>query len=574
MTETLYKITETEECPKMLEVYLEQAWQSAFCYGLATEETRQNRPPKILMTIIAGNDSTLQAMKAAMDIGSSGIRFGHGNKGLTNYEFKSEFGLVAEKGSYERFPITINQNKKALAIVHDKLLSNEEYILSFDNNPAEDIATLLGGAKYGLHILDEWKPIVYQELVQRNYVEEVEMYFDSGLFPEGISLLKVNLEEEQADTIISEMIRKGTLHFPKKGSGSTLGSLESLTDYMMNYSDDMVTKLAEEVVPDHDPMKDSVLTHFDDYPRQLFPVQGHVSTAIAKRLTKQKAIIIQGQMSTGKSSMMTAIADGYHHLVGKKGYFACLMCPPSLTKKWPEEIKEIIPHAEVHVIKNTSTLIDWHTKWVSSGRKKPLRPTFFIISFTTMRNDARNAPAVSFKYVKTEQQKASGDVPYRFGFYCKSCGKPHQIIESKNVVMNEDGEEEEQITKKTMDEEEFGHGRRVHSSSKPQNAFCSECGSSLWTKKVPNRYSSFCEWTKHEKKLVHALVNQENKSLYHHLQSNQKEFPKANGMPRRIAAIEYIRRKMKNFFDFSIVDEVHECATRCYINSKSMKLAV
>ncbi|QHA38700.1 hypothetical protein D5E69_22970 (plasmid) [Rossellomorea marisflavi] len=575
MTEELFKLVETEDNPKMLEVYLEQAWQSTFCYGLALEQVHSDKPPIILMSILAGSDSTLQAMKAAMDIGSSGFRFGYGEKGLTNYEFKSEFGLVAEKGAYERFPITINQNKKAMAIVHEKLLLNNEYILCFENNPSEDVATLLGGAKYGLHILDDWKMAVYEELIRRKFIEEVDIYFDHGLFPEGISLLRINLEEEQADKLISDMIQSGTLQFPKKGSGSALSSLESLTDYMVTFSDDMVTKLSDEVIPDHDPMKDEILPHFDNYPRQLFPVQGHVSTAIAKRLTKQKAVIIQGQMSTGKSSMMTAITDGYHELINKKGYFACLMCPPSLTKKWPLEIKELIPDAEIHVIKNTATLIQWHQNWVAAGRNKPTRPTFFIVSFTTMRNDSRSVPAVDFRFIKTKRQASEGELPYRFGYYCRSCGEAHQIIEAKSVVVNEDGSEEEVLVKKTMEEFEFGSGRRNKDSSKPQNSFCSECGESLWTKKVPNRYASFSEWIDHEKKLLYA-INHGNQTLYKHEQLNQNSYPKATGMPRRIAAIEYIRRKMKNFFDLSIVDEVHERVTRCYISSGTLtaKLAV
>lgn len=260
---------------------------------------------------------------------------------------------------------------------------------------------------------------------------------------------------------------------------------------------------------------------------------------------------------TGKSVVMTAVADGYHHMRGKKGYFACLMCPPSLTSKWPDEIRAIIPHANVHVIKKSEELIKWHQDWVNKGRKKPTKPTFFIISFTTMRNDARNIPAVEFKYAKTTKQKEDKMAPYKYGYYCPCCGEAHQVIESRNTVINEKGEEEEKLVKRSMNEDEFGAGRRLHSSSLPQNAFCSECGESLWTKVVPNRYSSFKEWAKHEKKLLPA-IEQKNTRLVKQIQDSQPDYPKATGKPRRIAAIEYIRRKMNNFFDFSIVDEVHE----------------
>ncbi|MDC3424380.1 hypothetical protein NC797_07650 [Aquibacillus sp. 3ASR75-11] len=53
------KVKETPENPKMLEVYLEQAWQDAFCYALAVEEPEKDwMNPKLLVAIISGNDST------------------------------------------------------------------------------------------------------------------------------------------------------------------------------------------------------------------------------------------------------------------------------------------------------------------------------------------------------------------------------------------------------------------------------------------------------------------------------------------------------------------------------------
>jgi hypothetical protein len=99
------KIAEINENPKMLEVYLEQAWQSAFCYALAVEPAvNEWQGAKLLMTIIAGNDSTLQAMKAAVDIGSGGLSFGHGEKQLIDYKFIKEFSIYSTKGTYTNYP--------------------------------------------------------------------------------------------------------------------------------------------------------------------------------------------------------------------------------------------------------------------------------------------------------------------------------------------------------------------------------------------------------------------------------------------------------------------------------------
>ncbi|MDC3424381.1 DEAD/DEAH box helicase family protein [Aquibacillus sp. 3ASR75-11] len=496
-------------------------------------------------------------MKAAIDIGSNGLHFGYGEKQLTDYEFKSEFQIVSEKGSYEKFPITISQNRKALAIVHDKLLGNDEYILSFEGDPAEDIRQVLGGGKYGLHILPEWKETVFNELSNRGYLEDIDFYYDKGLFPNGFSLLKLNIEEEQADDLISELIKQGELKFPNEGNGKALEEVNDLTSYMGDYVNDMVGKVSEQVQPTHNPMTDNSFSHFDSYKRPLFPVQAHVSTAVSKRLREQKSLIIQGEMSTGKTTMLVGLTDAYHKEQGKKGYFACVMVPPSLTKKWPEEIKEIIPEANVHVISKTEQLINYHAEWTKAGRKKPNRPTYFVISFTTMRGDCAIEPVVEFTRKKTDVQIQNNLLPYRYGYYCPDCGEAHQVVESTDVQMNENGEEETTKNKRAMGPEEFGSSRRLHNSQNPANAFCSECGSSLWTKRVPTRYGSFKEWAEYENKLVHALKDG-NTRLAKNIQNTQQEIPKAKGKPRRIATIEYIRRKMKNFFDIALVDEIHE----------------
>ncbi len=260
---------------------------------------------------------------------------------------------------------------------------------------------------------------------------------------------------------------------------------------------------------------------------------------------------------TGKTTMLVGLSDAYHKEKGKKGYFACVMVPPSLTKKWPEEIKEIIPDANVLVINNTSELIEYHVKWTNAGRPKPLKPTYFVISFTTMRGDCAINPVTDFIKIKTEKQTLANEQPYRYGYYCPDCGNAHQVVESSDVKVNEKGEEEIVRNKRSMGPGEFGETRRIHNAQKPANAFCSECGSSLWTKDVLTRYSSFGEWAKHEKKLSNALVDG-NQPLAKNIQNNQPDVPKATGRPRRIATVEYIRRRMNNFFDIALVDEIHE----------------
>ncbi|ETI69560.1 hypothetical protein [Neobacillus vireti] len=96
------QVEETNENPKMVELYMDQALQSAFCYTMAVEPPEHEwQGSKLLLTIIAGNDSTLQAIKAAVDIGSGGLSFGHGEKQLTDYKVVQQFRMYSDKGKYE-----------------------------------------------------------------------------------------------------------------------------------------------------------------------------------------------------------------------------------------------------------------------------------------------------------------------------------------------------------------------------------------------------------------------------------------------------------------------------------------
>ncbi|MCM3358108.1 DEAD/DEAH box helicase [Psychrobacillus sp. MER TA 171] len=549
-------LQETEDNPKMLQVFLKEAYHEVLCYGLASLEGNKGQGEKLLFTIISGSDSALQSIKASIDIGSRGISFGNGEKTNTNYLFKREKYLFSEKGKYEMYPMTLSRTRKALAIVHESILNNSGYVLSIGGNPANDIAQLLGGSQFGLHILPEWKETVLHELIQSKHLIKHEIYYDGELFQEGVDLFSLDLTEEAADQFIERLLIEKKIVFPRQGDGKKVEETEELTTYLLNYNEAMVKKLSESVTPTHNPLEHNSLEHFSSFPRELFPVQGHSSTAVVKRLKEQKAVIIQGEMSTGKSAMMTAISEGYHHSIGMRGYHVCLMCPPSLTSKWPSEIREILPHAKIFVIDKADKLIAYHREWVAKGRQKPLVPTFFVISFTAMRGDSKIAPAVKYQHKVTAIQKAANS-SYKKGIYCSNCGKPHQTIEAVISRINADGFEVEEKLTHNMTAEEFGESRRIQNGVKPANAFCSHCGDSLWTRRVPQRFSSFKEWTAHEKRISHA-IKQKNPKLYKQIQSELPEHPKATGLPRRIATIEYIRRKMKGWFHMAIVDEVHE----------------
>lgn len=561
---------ETQENPKMLDIYVKQAWHSVFCYACAYEEDHRNGNKKLLAAIVSGADSAIQSVRAVVDIGTrGGVRFGHGVKGDKDYRFISEYELFTEKGMYEKFPMSLNNSRKGLIIVHEDALMNGKYLLSFEDDPAQDVAKFLGGAPFGLRIEPDWAETVYKELLRQDLLRQMEFYKDEQLFNaaegSGLHLFEVNMTEDEADSFVSQLLKDGKIRFAQDGTGEKLKGIEDLARYALEYNGALIDKLANEVEPTHDASIMTTHSKFETYPRPLFPVQAHASTAIAKRLQKQKAVILQGEMSTGKSTMMTAIADGTFNrttlensLKGSKGYHVCLMCPPSLMDKWPKEIRAIIPDADVHVIRHTEQLIRYHTDWTAKGRPKPHKPVFFIIAFTTMRDGARIEAAVTYQYKATTKQKEEEGAAYKQGFYCSCCGQPHQSIEDVEKYVDEDGVECEKDITYNMTKLEFGSSRRLTKTKYDPNAFCYHCGESLWTNKVGTRYSTFKEWASYERNLVKPIREGDQIGI-EMVRNSQPAVKGKRGYVRKVAAIEYIRRKMKNFFDMSIIDEVHMC---------------
>ncbi|MHA4151481.1 helicase-related protein [Bacillus cereus] len=530
--------------------------QEVLCFGLATDNS-DGQNQSLLWTIIAGADSSIQAIKTIIDGGYGKVSFGKRVKQGEGFFYQELLGIRTKKGEYKTNSINIG-NKKALIIYHDKL-HNQEYLISFEN-PANSVCEMLKN-NYGSPLLEEWYEDVYKEVIERGYMKTSPIYYDKNIFQKPVTFLEKNelMSEEAIDELISLMVKNKKIKFPVKGDGAELSTIpQDLGEYISRFSIDMLEKLSNNLSPLHNPIVDPTCPRFNEYPIELFPAQAHVATALSKFLMKNKSVLLQGKTSTGKTKMMTAVADALAYYQGKEGYRSIVYVPPSLTSKWAEkEIYSIIPGAEVHWIKKTSDLINWHNKWIKEGKPKAKKPTFFVISFTTMRSGATIEKAVSFQKIQTEKGKKNWKVPYKDGWYCPSCMQAHQVIEDKEEYLDSNGILKVKQRKRPMLYNEFGTARRVDQTQKLNNAYCSECGESLWTNKVLTRFASFKDWTTYEKKLLKAIQNGE-KYPQRCLQEGKSEMKKSNKYPRRVAAIEYIHRKMKNVFDIAIIDEVHE----------------
>ncbi|MGE6593440.1 hypothetical protein ACQKFU_28650 [Bacillus mycoides] len=536
-----------EQTPAMLQLETATASHTAFCFAMAV-----NRHQQIQFAVLGGNDSTLKSFRAAISMGTRRMYFGEGQKEELHYALGKKVNVIST-GQFE-FINTQTVNRKKAIIAFSKELE-EKYIVAIDEAPEMQVRDFLMAPPYGLPILEEWAKPIYEEMLTRNLLQPLEVYFDKNEFS-SLTIAQVVLKEEDCKEFLSEMIRSGKCQFPQEGTGEKIKEINDLNEYLLEYSPVMLDKVTKLDEPLHQPMSDQALSHFDTYERPLFPVQAHVATGAAKALQVQKGIIIQGEMSVGKSAIMTAAVDGYFHLKGQKGYRTCVFVPPTLTEKWAkEEIRHLLPDAEIHLIKRTEDLIRIHQSWIQAGRPKPQKPTFFVISFTTMRGDS--IKQMPFPYKQTSLSKKSEEEVQRYyknGYYCSDCGAKLRKKTSSMMVQKANGEQQEVCQYKDFTGSDLD-------SKTNKNSVCADCNSNIWSPKVKTKYASFKDWTKYENKLVQA-IKEGNKPLQKQLELENRVKPydaKHSGRAyRKIATVEYIRRKMKHFFDALIVDEVHE----------------
>ncbi|WOA66412.1 hypothetical protein RVY75_27285 (plasmid) [Bacillus mycoides] len=536
-----------EQTPAMLQLETATASHTAFCFAMAV-----NRHHQIQFAVLGANESTLKSFRAAISMGTRRLYFGEGQKEELHYTLGKKMNVIST-GQFE-FINTQTANRKKAIIAFSKEIE-EKYIVAIDEAPEMQVRDFLMAPPYGLPILEEWAKPIYEEMLTRNLLQPLEVYFDKNEFS-SLTIAQVVLKAEDCKEFLSEMIRSGKCQFPQEGTGEKINEVNDLNEYLLEYSPVMLDKVTKLDEPLHQPMSDQALSHFDTYERPLFPVQAHVATGAAKALQVQKGIIIQGEMSVGKSAIMTAAVDGYFHLKGQKGYRTCVFVSPTLTEKWAkEEIRHLLPDAEIHLIKRTEDLIRIHQSWIQAGRPKPQKPTFFVVSFTTMRGDSIKQMPLPYKQTafskKTEEEVQRY---YKKGYYCPDCGARLRKKVSSIMVQQANGEQNEVCQYKEFTASDLD-------SKTNKNSVCADCNSNIWSPKVKIKYASFKDWTKYEKKLVQA-IKEGNKPLQKQLELENRNKPysaKHSGRAyRKVATVEYIRRKMKHFFDALIADEIHE----------------
>ena len=171
-----------------------------------------------------------------------------------------------------------------------------------------------------------------------------------------------------------------------------LHEIESMDSYLQNYGKILGRQAIATLAPLHVPGRDP-LPDFDGLLRDPFEPQKHVVAAAVQMMDHVGSGFLVGTMGTGKTLIgMTSIhqhANRSRRKGGSSGrYRAIVLCPDHLIAKWEREIKETIPAAIVYRFDDWKGVARMLGKGCNGRWPKPLGAEYYIIG----RNQAKWYP--------------------------------------------------------------------------------------------------------------------------------------------------------------------------------------
>jgi hypothetical protein len=196
---------------------------------------------------------------------------------------------------------------------------------------------------------------------------------------------------------------------------------DSLDGYLRQYAPALARQTQTSLRPLHRPGVDQLQKV--KLLREPFEPQWHVINAGVKQLQRDDALIIVGECGTGKTIMGMAVPHSIAHIHAKgKPYRVIAMFPPQLAAKWEREVLDTIPGAIVKHITCVGDLIklDKHSK--------PTRPEYYLIKETGAKMGAAWQAATSDRRISTTYNEAGKEIGAKLipsdveVHHCPKCG--------------------------------------------------------------------------------------------------------------------------------------------------------
>lgn len=325
----------------------------------------------ILLLSVVGSETSVKALTAGLR--SSG-------KDQKWIDYSAQVGNV-NAGRLTKCPdgYRIHRTKLAYGLWHVLCLAKRPGFMPVMTEGS--LWQLLQKDPFTTPLLREWMPWLFREMKNRGPIVE--------LTGSGCQAGLLLADNKTLDALVSEGIRKGHLMIDGQAAESAgrrkrapKEEIQNLDEYLLAHGALLGKQAERSLEPLHVPGRDALPAV--DLLRHPFEAQSHVAEAVRKALRRQKAVLLVGEMGTGKTLM--SLAAIHTHAAGRP-YRALVFCPGQLVKKWEREIRETIPGAEVIQVETWKRLL--HLDKTS----KPARAEWYIIARDRAKLGAKWQPA-------------------------------------------------------------------------------------------------------------------------------------------------------------------------------------
>jgi len=473
---------------------------------------------------------------------------------------------------------------------------NTDFLFIKKNNCEIDFYSFLM-TKFNLPILREWVSYIFEQVKIKQFVKntKVRIIGTTRKFDE-YEVFQMMIAEEDLRNILSEGLKRKIISIAEEEQKSL--KFEDMDDYFKKYGHTLVDNLEKILVP-LSPMKEKVdeLVFMN---KRLFPQQAAIINGAVESLNRRNYTFLIESMGAGKTLQGMGVVEAFHNKEYLKlhsdktikdvymdgslvKYRTFIMCPPHLIEKWEKSIKEEIPYAHVEIIEKLSQLVE-----MKKRGKESLGKEYYIVSKDTGKLSYSYMPVpyqIKSKYPKvpvcsncnknffnrTDNRCGCGCKEWTLverveivqGLICTECGELILPADGRNLI--------DEVTGKyqALQPEDFAQQNR-------SNHFCCCCGSILWSpacrpidgrilfrtpKKKPKKWkkiSHYANKAMKARKSVWVMASQEER----YKESNEIQDSEIEEMeiwgPRKFAMSRYIKKHLKGFFDFLIVDEVQD----------------
>ena len=487
------------------------------------------------------------------------------------------FKSVKQKYDIETKKETDSDYAHIIGFAKDNINYNEDgteniSIYIYCNNEQELIEKLYQKAsKYSsVPLLEEWKEYVLQGLRQKHKIRKliVKTRYDNDPF----ECYRVDFDKEVMKEIIQNGLRNGIINIEGSNKPSEiLPNISGLNDYLSSFGEILAEKIQTSFKPKFVPGEDkydAFTNYVDDYifdeaNIEIFEAQKSVVQAVVNDLRDNDATFMIAEMGAGKT-LMGAAVPYVHHANRNKGYNAVVVCPSHLVNVWEREITERIPNSKAYIIKDFTELIELEPKL---RNKEKVENSYVILSKERAKMGYDKRPAAIWSRSKNT-------------FVCPDCGQELYTIEYEGSGRRR-REIKVPFNKLSMVKPLAFNKKCMNTvlkwNEKEQKYDAVKCKASLWG--PLNRDDQDHKWFKlgsegwvykdHIIELTENLMAKEKLSkketdLLKKLMEQYEYLKIGEGLvstykgTKKYSIAKYIRERMKNVFDYCLVDECHE----------------